>query len=155
VIDPVNHLHNLDPETDSLSDLLQRAALVARRIVIEEEEESGTFPSQKRLIARIRLDGRSTVNELAREMGVRPAVVSRMVSRFERYGYVESRSLRGRRGTPVVLTHIGRSVRPLAFPSDDVDERLSVDLTVQEVVQLKKLLQKVVREAGDARIQKR
>jgi DNA-binding MarR family transcriptional regulator len=126
----------------SICDLLQQAALVARRIVVDEEDESGTTPSQKRLIARIRLDGSSTVNLLAREMGVRPPVVSRMVRGFERYGYVQWRA-DGGRGMPVVLTRQGESVRRLALPVEDVEARLTKHMSNREIAELKRLLEMV------------
>jgi DNA-binding MarR family transcriptional regulator len=134
----------------SICDLIQHAALIARRIVIAEDDESGTYPAQMRLLARIRLDGTSTVNELARQVGVRPPVVSRMITRFREIGYVEQRSA-GRQGAGVVLSKMGRSVRPLTLPARDLDARLTGFMSQQEVAQLARLLAMIVRQHDMAR----
>jgi DNA-binding MarR family transcriptional regulator len=147
-METVTHTSTLPGMVGSLCDLLHQAALVTRRVVIAEDDESGTYPGQMRLIARIRLDGSSTINQLAREIGVRPAVVSRMIRRFTEIGYVEARSV-GRRGAPVVLTAMGRSARPLALPAGDLDAHLTRGMSDHEVEQLRRLLTVIIQQNVD------
>lgn len=127
---------------ESLYDLLVKAALAVRTLAIDMDDDTFLVPAKSRLLARIRLDGTSTVKSLAHDCGVTPPVVSRMLAKFERWEWVERKGRR-RPGRPVVLTHYGRIVRQMAG-GEVMDSELRRYLSERDVAELKRLLRLVL-----------
>ena len=90
--------------------LLREVFLTYRRLLRQLTVESGLSGAQFEVLRELALaDGRSTVSALARELGVDPAAISRLVSGLQRDGIVTRMSdERDGRRRPVVLTEDGR-----------------------------------------------
>ena len=89
--------------------LLREVLLTYRQLLRRLTVETGLSGAQFEVLRELALaDGRSTVSALARELGVDPAAVSRLVAGLERLGLVarESDDHDGRR-RPVVLAEDG------------------------------------------------
>lgn len=127
----------------SLYDLIVKTALAVRTLAIDLDDHTFLVPAQLRLLGRIRTDGTSTVNQLARDVGVTPASASRMLSRFQKYDWIERPGPR-RRGRPVVLTRWGEIVRRGAS-AEHIDEEITRDMSAHDVAELRRLLELVLR----------
>jgi DNA-binding MarR family transcriptional regulator len=89
--------------------LLREVLLTYRQLLRQLSVETGLSGAQFELLRELALaDGRSTVSALARELGVDPAAVSRLVASLEQLGFVSRVSDdRDRRRRPVLLTEDG------------------------------------------------
>jgi DNA-binding MarR family transcriptional regulator len=90
--------------------LLREVLLTYRRLLRELAVETGITGAQFELLRELALaDGRSTVSALARELGIDPAAVTRVVAGLHEQGLVSRESDdRDGRLRPVVLTEDGR-----------------------------------------------
>ena len=89
--------------------LLREVLLTYRQLLSRMSAETGLSGAQFEVLRELALaDGRSTVSALARQLGVDPAAVSRLVAGLEQLGIVSrvSDDRDGRR-RPVVLTEDG------------------------------------------------
>ena len=89
--------------------LLREVLLTYRELLRQLTAETGLSGAQFEALRELALaDGRSTVSALARELGVDPAAVSRLVAGLEQLGLVSRVSDdRDGRKRPVVLTNDG------------------------------------------------
>ena len=90
--------------------LLREMLLTYRELLRQLALETGLSGAQFEVLRELALaDGRSTVSALARELGVDPAAISRLIAGLKELGFVarESDERDGRR-RPVVLTEDGR-----------------------------------------------
>jgi DNA-binding MarR family transcriptional regulator len=90
--------------------LLREVLLTYRQLLRQMTLETGLSGAQFETLRELALaDGRSTVSALARELGVDPAAISRLVAGLQQLGLVSrvSDDRDGRR-RPVVLTEDGR-----------------------------------------------
>jgi DNA-binding MarR family transcriptional regulator len=125
VIDSINHKHMDDADIHDASEFdqglfqhqaggnylhLMREVLLTYRLLLRRlADETGVSGAQFELLRQMALSGgRSTTSALARELGVDPAAVTRLVAALERLGLVtrEEDERDGRR-RPVVLTPAG------------------------------------------------
>lgn len=90
--------------------LVREVLLTYREFLRRMSEETGVSGAQIELLRALALaGGRSTTSGLARELGVDPAAVTRLVAALERLGLIEREDdARDRRRRPVVLTSAGR-----------------------------------------------
>jgi DNA-binding MarR family transcriptional regulator len=117
----MDHMLNREGEADSTGlfehtsgahylHLLREVLLTYRQLLRQLADETGLSGAQFEVLRELALaDGRSTVSALARELGVDPAAVSRLIAGLQQLGLVSrvSDDRDGRR-RPVVLTEDGR-----------------------------------------------
>jgi MarR family transcriptional regulator, transcriptional regulator for hemolysin len=99
--------------------LLREVLLTYRQMLRQLAAETGLSGAQFEALRELALaGGRSTVSAMARELGVDPAAVSRLVAGLERAGLVERvQDERDGRSQPVVLSDAGRRLM-LAFHTE-------------------------------------
>jgi DNA-binding MarR family transcriptional regulator len=92
--------------------LLREVLLTYRQLMRGLSGEMGVSGAQFEVLRELALaDGRSTVSELASEVGVDRAAVSRLVAGLHELGFVSRETdERDRRRQPVVLTEAGRGL---------------------------------------------
>jgi DNA-binding MarR family transcriptional regulator len=96
--------------------LLREVLLTYRQLLRQLTAETGLSGAQFEVMRELALaNGRSTVSELARDLGVDRAAISRLVASLQELGHLSRESdERDRRRQPVVLTEEGRRLM-LAF----------------------------------------
>jgi DNA-binding MarR family transcriptional regulator len=132
--------------------LWREVILTYRQFVRRLASLTGYTGAQFEVLRQIAVsDGRSTVSELARELAVDPAAVTRLVAELTRLGLVERESdaADGRR-RPVVLTDEGRRrMAELHAVLHEHEARLTAGLDPEEIETATKVL-RAVRAAVDS-----
>jgi DNA-binding MarR family transcriptional regulator len=132
--------------------LLREVLLTYRQLLRQLTVETGLSGAQFEALRELALaDGRSTVSALARELGVDPAAVSRLIAGLQKLGLVSrvSDDRDGRR-RPVVLTEDGRRLMVAFHAEAHVRESaLTAALDPQSVETTMRVLH-TLRDAFDA-----
>jgi DNA-binding MarR family transcriptional regulator len=108
--------------------LLREVLLTYRQMLRQLAAETGLSGAQFEALRELALaGGRSTVSAMARELGVDPAAVSRLIAGLERTGLVQRvQDERDGRSQPVVLSEEGRRFM-LAFHSKAHEREWALD----------------------------
>jgi DNA-binding MarR family transcriptional regulator len=128
--------------------LLREVLLTYRRLLRQLTAETGLSGAQFEILRELALaDGCSTVSTLARELGVDPAAVSRLVAGLQQLGLVSrARDERDKRRQPVILTEEGRRlVITFHKESHERESAIAARLDPQSV----ETTMKVLRALGD------
>jgi len=137
--------------------LLREVLLTYRQLLRRLTVETGLSGAQFEVLRELALaDGRSTVSALARELGVDPAAVSRLVASLEQLGLVSRVSdERDGRRRPVVLTEDGSRLM-LTFHAEahKRESALTAALDPQSIETTMQVLH-ALRDALDAAPQRR
>jgi|WetSurMetagenome_2_1015567.scaffolds.fasta_scaffold1177773_1 DNA-binding MarR family transcriptional regulator len=137
--------------------LLREVLLTYRQLLKRLTMETGLSGAQFEVMRELALaDGRSAVSALARELGVDPAAVSRIITGLQQLGYVSRESdERDKRRQPVVLTEEGRRLM-VAFHQEahEREATLTAALDEQSVEAAMHVL-RTLRDALDAASRRR
>jgi DNA-binding MarR family transcriptional regulator len=137
------------PET--LGFLLAKICRANRSKAQERLSEIGLHTGQEMFLMRLwRKDGQ-TQTELADEICVQPATITRMIDRLTKEGLVERRAdAEDRRVSRVYLTEAGRGLkRPVENIWHEMEQVSFANLTLDEQVLLRRLLLQVHENLGD------
>ncbi|MCC5951719.1 MAG: MarR family transcriptional regulator [Acidimicrobiia bacterium] len=134
-----------------LSVALTRAARVHRSTAAELLGELGLYPGQEQLLLALYDRDGQTQSDLARELGVEPPTVTKMIGRLEVAGYVKRKPHpTDRRATQVFLTPTAqRNRRKVQKAQDRLDQRALAGLSDRQRSTLRKLLEQVTENLED------
>lgn len=136
------------PET--LGYLLAQICRAHRGKAQEHLSQIGLHTGQEMFLLRLwRKDGQ-TQSELADEICVQPATITRMIDRLNRAGLVERRAdIEDRRVSRVYLTETGRALQESVESIwQDMEQQNFANLTLDEQVLLRRLLLQVYDNLG-------
>jgi DNA-binding MarR family transcriptional regulator len=136
------------PET--LGYLLARICRAHRGNAHERLSKIGLHPGQEMFLLRLwRKDGQ-TQKELADDICVQPATITRMIDRLTKAGLVERQAdAEDRRVSRVYLTEAGRALQqPVEDVWREVEQQSFANLTLDEQILLRRLLLQVFENIG-------
>jgi DNA-binding MarR family transcriptional regulator len=131
--------------TETLSYLLVRICKSHRTKAQELLGEIGLHIGQERLLLRLWMGDGITQTELAEELWVQPATLTRSLNRLARTGLIERRvDAEDQRVSRVYLTDAGRALHePIEQMFRALEEQSFANMTVEERVLLRRLLLQV------------
>jgi MarR family transcriptional regulator, transcriptional regulator for hemolysin len=130
----------------SIGSSLVVAARLYRTRTAELLNHVGLFPGQEQLLLALSQNGAMSIGDLATHLSVRPATISKMVTRLSSQGFLERLGTDGdARRVMVQLSHQGHEVsKQIDGIGNQIDEEMLAAFDGKDRKRLRKLLRRAI-----------